>query len=90
MLRKQRRFDRKNVMARDVPIRINALENMCRYAVSLSFRWPRQCNPVENLADKKVGLNGGQAFSHDLIVEPQAKQASRVAWNFKLNDDPLD
>jgi hypothetical protein len=61
-----------------------------RYAVSLSLRWPRQCNPVENLADKKVSLNGGQVFSHDLIVEPQAKQASRVAWNCKLNDDSLD
>jgi hypothetical protein len=46
--------------------------------------------PAENLADKKVSLNGGQVFSHDLIVEPQTKQASRVAWNFKLNDDPLD
>jgi len=35
-------------------------------------------------------LNGGQVFSYDLIVEAQAKQASRVAWSFKLNDDPLD
>jgi hypothetical protein len=60
------------------------------FGLSLFLRWPRQCNPVENLADKKVSLNGGQVFSHDLIVEPQAKQASRVAWNFKLNDDPLD
>ena len=38
----------------------------------------------------RLRLNGGQVFSHDLIVEPQTKQASRVAWNFKLNDDPLD
>jgi hypothetical protein len=27
MLRKQRRFDRKNVIARDVPGRVNAFEN---------------------------------------------------------------
>jgi hypothetical protein len=59
------------------------------FGLSLSLRWPRQCNPIENLADKKVSLNGGEVFSHDLIVEPQTKQASRVAWNFKLNDDPF-
>jgi hypothetical protein len=29
-------------------------------------------------------LNGGQVFSYDPIVEPQTKQASRVAWNFEL------
>jgi hypothetical protein len=46
----------------------------------------RQRDPVENLADKKVSLNGRQ----DLIVEPQTKQASRVAWSLELNDDPLD
>jgi hypothetical protein len=58
--------------------------------LSLTLRRPRQRDPAENLADKKVSLNGGQVFSHDLIVEPQTKQASRVARNFKLNDDPLD
>ena len=26
--------------------------------LSLSLRWPRQRDPVENLADKKVSLNG--------------------------------
>jgi hypothetical protein len=31
-----------------------------------------------------------QVFPYDLIVEPQTKQASRVAWTFKLDDDPLD
>jgi hypothetical protein len=50
----------------------------------------RQRDPVENLADKKVSLNGRQVFSYDLIVEPQTKQASRVAWSLELNDDPLD
>jgi hypothetical protein len=60
------------------------------FGLSLSLRWPRHCNSVENIADKKVSLNGGQVFSHDLIVEPQAKQTSRVAWNLKFNDDPLD
>jgi hypothetical protein len=50
----------------------------------------RQCDPIENFADKKVSLNGGQLFSYDLVVEPQTKQASRVAWGFKLNDNPLD
>jgi hypothetical protein len=34
------------------------------------LRWPRQCDPVENLADEKVSLSGGQVFSYDLIVEP--------------------
>jgi hypothetical protein len=58
--------------------------------LSLSLRWPRQRDPVENLADKKVSLNGRQVFSYDLIVEPQTKQASRVAWSLELNDDPLD
>ena len=52
--------------------------------------WPGQCDPVENFANKKVSLNGGQVFSYDLIVQPQTKQASRVAWSFKLNGDPLD
>jgi hypothetical protein len=47
-------------------------------------------DPVENLADEKVSLSGGQVFSYDLIVEPQTKQACRVPGNFKLNDDPLD
>jgi hypothetical protein len=37
-----------------------------------------------------MSLNGGQAFSYDLIVEPQTKKASRVAWSLELNDDPLD
>jgi hypothetical protein len=46
---------------------------------SLSLRWPRQRDPVENLADKKVSLNGGQASSYDRVVEPQTKQASRIA-----------
>jgi hypothetical protein len=41
-------------------------------------------------ADKKVSLNGRQVFFYDLIVEPQTKQASRVAWSLELNDDPLD
>jgi hypothetical protein len=50
----------------------------------------RQRDPIENFADEKVSLNGGQVFSHDLVVEPQTKQASRVAWGFKLNDNPLD
>jgi hypothetical protein len=60
------------------------------FGVLLSPCRPRQCNPVENLADKKMSLNGGKVFSNDLVVEPQTKQASRVAWNFKLNDNPLD
>jgi hypothetical protein len=34
-----------------------------------------------------LSLNGSQGFSYDLIVEPQTKQASRVAWSSKLNDD---
>jgi hypothetical protein len=59
-------------------------------ALSVPCKWPRQCDPVENFANKKVSLNGGQVFSYDVIVEAQAKQASRVAWSFKLNDDPLD
>jgi len=58
--------------------------------LSIHRRWSRQCDPIENFADKKVSLNGGQVFSYDLIVEPQTKQASRVAWTFKLDDDPLD
>ena len=59
-------------------------------ALSIHRRWSRQCDPIENFADKKVSLNGGQVFSYDLVVEPQTKQASRVAWGFKLNDNPLD
>jgi hypothetical protein len=43
------------------------------FGLSLSLRWPRQGDQVENLADKKVSLNGGQVFSYDLIVEPQTK-----------------
>jgi hypothetical protein len=50
----------------------------------------RQRDPIENFADEKVSLNAGQVFSYDLVVEPQTKQASRVAWGFKLNDNPLD
>ena len=26
-----------------------------------------QCDPIENFADKKVSLNGGQLFSYDLV-----------------------
>jgi hypothetical protein len=52
--------------------------------------WSRQCDSVENFADKKVSLNSSELLSYDPIVEPQMKQASRVAWDFKLNDDPLD
>ena len=59
-------------------------------ALSIHRRWSRECDPIENFADKKVSLNGGQLFSYDLVVEPQTKQASRVAWTFKLNDNPLD
>jgi hypothetical protein len=58
--------------------------------LSIHRRWSRQCNPIENFADKKVSLNGGQVFSYDLVVEPQTKQTSRVARGFKLNDNPLD
>jgi hypothetical protein len=50
----------------------------------------RAWDPIENLANQKVSLNGGQAFSYDLIVEPQTKQASRVAWSLELDDDLLD
>jgi hypothetical protein len=50
----------------------------------------RQRDPIENFADEKVSLNRGQVFSYDLVIEPQTKQASRVAWGFKLNDNPLD
>jgi hypothetical protein len=57
---------------------------------SIHRGWSRQRDPIENFADKKVSLNGGQVLSYDLVVEPQAKQASRVAWGFKLNDNPLD
>jgi hypothetical protein len=65
---------------------------LCRPAVALSIHrgWSRQRDPIENFADEKVSLNGGQIFADDLIVEPQTKQASRVAWCFKLNDNPLD
>lgn len=58
--------------------------------LSIHCRRSRQCDPIENFADKKVNLNGGQVFAYDLVVEPQTKQASRVAWGFKLNDNPLD
>ena len=47
-------------------------------------------DPVENFADKEVSLSSGQVFSDDLIVQPQTKQASGVAWSSKLNDDSLD
>jgi hypothetical protein len=50
----------------------------------------RAWDPIENLANQKVSLNGGQVFSYDLIVEPQTKQASRVAWSLELDDDLLD
>jgi hypothetical protein len=60
------------------------------YSRSFSLREPWQSDPIENLADEKMRLNGGQVFSYDLIVESQAEQTSRVAWNFKLNDDSLD
>ena len=50
----------------------------------------RQRDPIENFADEQVSLNRGQVFSYDLVIEPQTKQASRVAWGFKLNDNPLD
>jgi hypothetical protein len=65
---------------------------LCRLAIapSIHLRWSRQCDPIENFADKKVSLNGGRVFAYDLIIEPQTKQASRVAWRFKLNDNPLD
>jgi hypothetical protein len=59
-------------------------------ALSVSGKWTRQGDPVENFAYKKMSLSGGQVFSYDLIVEAQAKQASRVVWSFKLNNDPLD
>jgi hypothetical protein len=55
-----------------------------------TLEWSRQCDSVENFADKKVSLNSSEVLPYDLIVEPQTKQASRVAWDFKLNDDPLD
>jgi len=50
--------------------------------------WQR--NPIENFTDKEVCLSGGQILSHDLVVEPQTKQTSRVAWGFELDDNPLD
>ena len=65
-------------------------ESRLPVALSIHRRWSRQRDSIENFADKKVSLNGGQVFSYDLIVEPQTKQASGVAWGFKLNDDPLD
>jgi hypothetical protein len=68
----------------------NAVSRCGLFGFLVPLRWPRQCDPVENFADKKVSLNSGQVFSYDLIIEAQTKQASRVAWNFKLNDDPLD
>ena len=58
--------------------------------LAIHRRWSRQCDPIENFADKKVSLNCGQVFSYDLVVEPQTKQTSRVARGFKLNDNPLD
>ena len=64
--------------------------NVLTAALSIHPGWSRQCDPIKNFADKKVGLNRGQIFANDLIVEPQTKLASRVAWGFKLNDDPLD
>ena len=66
------------------------IESSLPIVLSIHRRWSRQCDPIENFADKKVSLNGGQVFSYDLVVEPQTKQASRVAWGFKLNDNPLD
>jgi hypothetical protein len=65
---------------------------LCRLAIALSIHrgGSRQCDPIENFADKKVSLNGGQVCAYDLIIEPQTKQASGVAWGFKLNDNPLD
>ena len=64
--------------------------NLSTIALSIHPRWSRQCDPIKNFADKEVSLNRGQIFADDLIVEPQTKLASRVAWGFKLNDDPLD
>ncbi len=64
--------------------------NIPTIELSIHPRWSRQCDPIKNFADKKVGLNRGQIFANDLIVEPQTKLASRVAWGLKLNDDPLD
>ena len=64
--------------------------NLSTIALSIHPRWSRQCDPIKNFADKKVGLNRGQIFADDLIVEPQTKLASRVAWGFKLNDNLLD
>ena len=64
--------------------------NVSTVALSIHPRWSRQCDPIKNFADKEVSLNRGQIFANDLIVEPQTKLASRVAWGFKLNDDPLD
>lgn len=58
--------------------------------ISIHHRWSRQRDPIKNFPDEKVSLNGGQVFSYDLVVEPQTKQASRVARGFKLNDNPLD
>ena len=58
--------------------------------ISIHTGWSRQCDPIKNFADKEVSLNRGQIFADDLIVEPQTKLASRVAWGFNLNDDPLD
>jgi hypothetical protein len=65
-------------------------ERSSTIALSIHPRWSRQCDPIKNFADKEVSLNRGQIFANDLIVEPQTKLASRVAWGFKLNDDPLD
>ena len=58
--------------------------------LSVPRNWPRERDPIENFADKEVSLSSGQVFSYDLIVQPQTKQASGVAWSFKLNDDLLD
>ena len=64
--------------------------NVSIVALLIHPRWSRQCDPIKNFADKEVSLNRGQIFADDLIVEPQTKLASRVAWGFKLNDNLLD
>ena len=51
--------------------------NVSTVALSIHPGWSRQCDPIKNFADKKVGLNRGQIFANDLIVEPQTKLASR-------------
>ena len=35
-----------------------AISRQDLFGLSLPLKWPRQCDSVENLADKEVSLNG--------------------------------